>query len=138
MKDKINIRLEAPHYIKKFFIEAKTAPIANDELSDTDALKILVKLSKQRCDATAFYKEKEQADLAAEENAQTDTIESYLSKQLTSEELEREVKTIISETGTNSIKDLGKIMRSASKKLASRAENKAISEGVKHLLSQQF
>lgn len=135
MKAKDKVRLEALRNIKKYFIEAKTLPGANDELSDADALKILVKLSKQGRDAAALYTEKGRADLAAEESAQAEVIESYLPKQLSPEELEQEVKAIIEETGASSMKDMGKVMGIASKKLAGRAEGKAISEVVKRLLA---
>ena len=95
MKAKDKIRLEALRNIKKYFIEAKTAPGANDELSDAAALKIITKLSKQGRDAEALYKAKGREDLAAEEAAQAAVIEGYLPKQLSAEELEAELKAII-------------------------------------------
>jgi uncharacterized protein YqeY len=135
MKAKDKVRLEALRNIKKYFIEAKTLPGAHDELSDADALKILAKLSKQGRDSAALYTEKGRADLAAEENAQADVIESYLPKQLSPEELEQEVKAIVAETGASSMKDMGKVMGVASKKLAGRADGKAISAVVRRLLA---
>jgi uncharacterized protein YqeY len=135
MKAKDKVRLEALRNIKKVFLEAKTAPGANDELTDDAALKILVKLSKQGRDAAALYTEKGRADLAEEEAAQAAVIESYLPKQLSADELEREVQAMIAETGAASMKDMGRVMGLASKKLAGRAEGKAISEVVKRLLS---
>lgn len=135
MKAKDKVRLEALRNIKKVFLEAKTAPGANDELTDDAALKILVKLSKQGRDAAALYTEKGRADLAEEEAAQAVVIESYLPKQLSADELEREVQALIAETGAASMKDMGRVMGLASKKLAGRAEGKAISEVVKRLLS---
>ena len=135
MKAKDKVRLEALRNIKKVFLEAKTAPGANDELTEDAALKILVKLSKQGRDAAALYTEKGRADLAEEEAAQAAVIESYLPKQLSPEELEREIQALIAETGAASMKDMGRVMGLASKKLAGRAEGKAISEVVKRLLS---
>ena len=135
MKAKDKVRLEALRNIKKYFIEAKTAPGANDGLSDDVALKIIIKLSKQGRDAEALYKEKGREDLAAEEAAQAAVIESYLPKQLTVEELETEIKNIIGETGASSMKDMGKVMGIASKRLAGKADGKAISEVVKRLLA---
>ncbi len=135
MKAKDKVRLEALRNIKKYFIEAKTAPGANDELSDEAALKIITKLSKQGRDAEALYKGKGREDLAAEEAAQAAVIESYLPKQLTSEELETAIKSIIAETGATSMKEMGKVMGAASKQLAGKADGKAISEVVKRLLA---
>ena len=135
MKAQDKVRLQALRNIKKYFLEAKTAPGANDELTDDAALKILVKLSKQGPAATELYTEKGRADLAAEEAAQAEVIESYLPKQLSPEELESEIRVLIADTGAASMKDMGRVMSLASKQLAGRAEGKAISEVVKRLLS---
>jgi len=135
MKARDKVRLEALRNIKKCFIEAKTAPGSNDKLSDADALKILSKLAKQGRESAAFYKENCRKELADEETAQADVIESYLPKALTSEEIEAEVKILISETGASSIRDMGKVMGLASKKMAGRADGKEISDIVKRLLA---
>lgn len=136
MKAKDKVRLEALRNIKKYFIEAKTAPGANDTLDDATALKILAKLSKQGRDTAALYREQSRPDLAEEEEAQAKVIEEYLPKALTPEQLEAEVKAIIAEVGATSPKEMGKVMGVASKKLAGRADGKAISTLVKQLLAQ--
>lgn len=135
MKAKDKVRLEALRNIKKFFIEAKTAPGANDTLDDAVALKILAKLAKQGRDTAALYHEQNRPDLAEEEEAQAKVIEEYLPKALTPEELEAEVKTIIAQVGATSAKDMGKVMGVASKQLAGRADGRAISTLVKQLLA---
>lgn len=134
MKAKDKMRLEALRNVKKFFIEAKTAPGANDTLDDATALKILSKLAKQGRDTAVLYREQNRPDLAEEEEAQAAVIEEYLPKALSAEELEAEIKSIIAETGAASMKDMGKVMGVASKKLAGRADGKAISTLVKQLL----
>ena len=133
MKAKDKMRLEALRNVKKFFIEAKTAPGANDTLDDATALKILSKLAKQGRDTAALYREQSRPDLAEEEEAQAAVIEEYLPKALSAKEL-AEIKSIIAETGAASMKDMGKVMGVASKKLAGRADGKAISTLVKQLL----
>jgi uncharacterized protein YqeY len=135
MKAKDKVRLEALRNIKKFFIEAKTAPGANDTLDDAGALKILAKLAKQGRDTAALYHEQNRPDLAEEEEAQAKVIEEYLPKALTPEELEAEVKAIIAQVGATSAKDMGKVMGVASKQLAGRADGRAISTLVKQLLA---
>lgn len=135
MKAKDKVRLEALRNIKKFFIEAKTAPGANDTLDDAVALKILAKLAKQGRDTAALYHEQNRPDLAEEEEAQAQVIEEYLPKALTPEELEAEVKAIIAQVGATSAKDMGKVMGVASKQLAGRADGRAISTLVKQLLA---
>ena len=131
-KDKV--RLEALRNIKKYFIEAKTAPGANDTLTDDAALKILAKLAKQGRDTAALYTEQNRPDLAEEEAAQAAVIEGYLPKQLSAEELESALREIIAAVGATSPKDMGKVMGAATKQLAGKADGKAISTKVKELL----
>ena len=135
MKAKDKVRLEALRNIKKVFIEAKTAPGANDTLDNAVALKILQKLAKQGNDSAALYKSQNRADLAEAELAQAAVIESYLPKPLSLEEIETAVKDIISQTGATSIKDIGKVMGASNKQLAGRADGKTISDIVKKLLA---
>ena len=135
MKAKDKVRLEALRNIKKVFIEAKTAPGANDTLDNAVALKILQKLAKQGNDSAALYKSQNRADLAEAELAQVAVIESYLPKPLSLEEIETTVKDIISQTGATSIKDIGKVMGASNKQLAGRADGKTISDIVKKLLA---
>lgn len=128
------VRLEALRGIKKEFLEAKTAKGANGELSDDTAMKILVKMVKQRKESAAIYTENNRPELAEGELAEAAVIEEYLPKQLSDEELETEIKAIIAETGATSAKEMGKVMKEASKRLAGRAEGKKISAMVKTLL----
>ena len=135
MKAKDKVRLEALRNIKKVFIEAKTAPGANDTLADTDAMKILQKLAKQGDDSAALYASQGRQDLADAELAQVEVIKSYLPQPMTAEEIEAAVRGIIAETGAQTIKDMGRVMGVASKQLAGRADGKAISEAVRRLLA---
>ena len=135
MKAKDKVRLEALRNVKKYFIEAKTAPGANDELPDDAALKILAKLVKQGRDTAALYTEQQRPDLAETELAQVAVIEAYLPKALTPEELEAALRSIIAETGATSAKEMGKVMGVATKRLAGRADGKAISTLVRQLLA---
>ena len=135
MKAKDKVTLEALRNIKKVFIEAKTAPGANDTLDDAAALKILQKLAKQGHDSAELYTQQNRPDLAEAEMAQVKVIESYLPKALSAEEIEAAVKEIIAQTGAMSIKEMGKVMGVASKQLAGKADGKAISDIVKKLLA---
>ena len=135
MKAKDKVTLEALRNIKKVFIEAKTAPGANDTLDDAAALKILQKLAKQGHDSADLYTQQNRPDLAEAEMAQVKVIESYLPKAMSAEEIEAAVKEIIAQTGASSIKEMGKVMGVASKQLAGKADGKAISEVVKKLLA---
>lgn len=135
MKAKDKVALETLRNVKKIFLEAKTAPGANDTLTDADALKLIQKLVKQGKDSAAIYVEQKRQDLAEAELAQVAVLEKYLPKQMSAEELEAELKKIIAEVGATSPKEMGKVMGVASKALAGRAEGRAISEAVKKLLA---
>lgn len=131
MKARDKVRLETLRNIKKVFLEAKTAPGANDSLADADALKIISKLAKQGKETAATYTQAGRQDLADAELAQVEVLESYLPKQLSQEEIEAEVKKIIAEVGATSMKEMGKVMGTASKQLAGKADGRVISEIVK-------
>ncbi len=135
MKAKDKVALETLRNIKKVFLEAKTAPGANDSLSDEAALKLIQKLAKQGKDAADIYVQQGRQDLADEELAQVRVMENYLPKQLSADELEKALKEIIAEVGATSAKDMGKVMGVATKKLAGVAEGRAISAKVKELLA---
>ena len=109
MKAKDTVRLSALRNAKKYIIESKTAG--------------------------PEFTEQNRADLASEELAQIAVYQEFLPKQLTPEELTAEVKAVIAEVGATSMKEMGKVMGVASKKLAGRADGKDISAKVKELLS---
>lgn len=135
MKAKDKVKLQVLRNVKKSFLEAKTAPGANNELTDEAALKIIQKLSKQGKDSAKIYQEGNRDDLAQEELVQVEVLEGYLPKQLSPEELELRVKSIIEKVGANSMKDMGKVMGIASKELAGIADGKDIATKVKELLA---
>ena len=135
MKARDKVRLETLRNIKKVFLEAKTAAGASDTLADADALKIISKLAKQGRETATTYTGAGRQDLADDEMAQVEVLESYLPKQLSGEEIEAAVKKIIAEVGATGMKEMGKVMGTASKLLAGKADGRAISEIVKKLLS---
>ena len=121
------VRLEALRGIKKEFLEAKTAKGAGGVLTDENAVKIMVKMVKQRKESAAIYKENNRPELADNELAEAAVIEEYLPAQLSDEELTAEIRAVIEEVGAMGV---------ATKRLAGRAEGRAISAKVKVLLSE--
>jgi hypothetical protein len=135
MKAKDKVKLETLRNVKKYFLEAKTAPGANDTLTDDAALKIMQKLVKQGKDSAALYTQQGRADLAEAELAQVSVIESYLPAQMSEEELEAALRAIIAQVGAAGPQDMGKVMGVATKQLAGKAEGRTISAKVKTLLA---
>lgn len=105
------------------------------ELTDEDVIKIIQKQVKQRNDAMTQYRDAGREDLYEKEASEAAIFETYLPKQLSDEELEKAIRAIITETGANSMKEIGKVMGAASKALGAQADGKRINECAKKLLS---
>lgn len=134
MKNRNKGRLQALRAIKSAILLAKTDSKVH-ELTEADEMKLLQKLAKQRKDSAAIYQEQGRDELARIELDEAAVIDEYLPKALSEEELMMEIKTIISECGAQSMKDMGKVMGLANQKLAGRADGRTISGMVKNLLS---
>ena len=126
-------KLEALRSVKAAFMVAKTEK-GNSELTEEKEITIVQKLVKQRIDTAEVYKQNNRPELAEKEESEAAIISVYLPKQLGQEEITAEVKAIIEQTGASSMKDMGKVMGMASKKLAGKADGKIISGIVKQML----
>lgn len=134
MKDKDKKALRGIRAIKAAILLEKTSG-DKEEMTEEREIKLLQKLVKQRKDSLAIYQKEGRDDLAQIEQEEIEVIERYLPEQISEEELLAEVDKVINETGASSMKDMGKVMGIATKRLAGRAEGKAISAAVKEKLS---
>jgi uncharacterized protein YqeY len=134
MREKDKVALDSLRAVKSQILLLKTEAKGAD-VSVEQEIAILQRMIKQRKDSYEQFVAQNRTDLAEVEAAQMKVIEQFLPAQLTAEELEAEIKKIIAETGAESIKDLGKVMGTASKALAGKSDGKSISEMVKKLLS---
>ena len=134
MREKDKVALDSLRAVKSQILLLKTEAKGAD-VSVEQEIAILQRMIKQRKDSYEQFVSQNRTDLAEVEAAQMKVIEQFLPAQLTAEELEAEIKKIIAETGAESIKDLGKVMGTASKALAGKSDGKSISEMVKKLLS---
>lgn len=105
------------------------------ELEDNQILEIIAKESKKRKDSLADYEKSGREDLINQVKEEIEIISEYLPKQLTKEEITEIVKQVIDETGATSIKDMGKVMKSAKEKMGATADGKTINEVVRELLN---
>ena len=134
MKEKNQQALAALRAVKSELILLKTSGSIS-ELNETDENKILQKLVKQRKDSASIFSEQNREDLAIPELEQAEIISRFLPKQMSENEVEIVVAEIISKTGANSMKDMGKVMGLTNSKLAGKADGKTISGIVKKMLS---
>ena len=130
MKSKDTTALEALRALKSAFLLANTSG-SGVELSESDEIKIVQKLVKQRKDSAAIFTEQGREDLAEPELAQSAVLEKFLPAQMSEEEITAVIEKIIADTGASSMKDMGKVMGMASKQLAGKADGKTISGIVK-------
>ncbi len=133
MKAKDKVALESLRAIKSALLLAQTSGNSNDITKD-DEIKLVQKLVKQRKDSAALYLEQNRKDLADPELAQVAILVQFLPEQMSEDALKEAIKTIISQVGATSMKDMGKVMGMASKQLAGKTDGKAISNVVKTLL----
>lgn len=136
MKAKETVRLAALRGIKAAILLAKTSEGGHSEISDSDIVKIIQKLVKQRKESAEIYSQQNRPELAENELAEAAAMEVYLPKQLSEAETEAELAKIIAETGASQPSDMGKVMGIATKRLAGQADGKMISSIVKRLLSK--
>tara|TARA_R110002072_G_scaffold303044_2_gene492099 strand:+ start:8110 stop:8556 length:447 start_codon:yes stop_codon:yes gene_type:complete len=112
----------------KILLEATSG---NGEVTDADAMKIVMKLYKQRVETYELYIKEGREDLAADEKYQADVINEYMPEMMSEEAIQIEVDNAIASTGANGPQDMGKVMGLLSGKLAGKADGKIIATLVK-------
>lgn len=131
MKAKDSVALASLRSIKSEILKAKTSSNTKADMTEAEELKLVQKLVKQRKDSAKVYQEQNREDLAKDELAEVAILEEFLPEQMSEEAIEKVVQSIIAEVGASSMKDMGKVMGIASKKLAGKAEGQVISKLVK-------
>jgi len=126
-------KLAALRSVKSAFL-LEASKDGRSEISDEIALKIIVKLVKQRKDSAQIYNEQNRQDLEKDELEQLKHLEVYLPKQLSEDEVEIIIATIVDDLGAVSMKDMGRIMSEANKKIGNQADGKLIANIVRNKL----
>lgn len=134
MLSKNEVKIRTVKAIKAAFLIAKTEKGATGEIMQEQEIKILQKLFNQRKESFDIFTKENRPELAVREKEEMDVISSYLPKQMSDDDLKNIVLSVISETGATSVKDMGKVIGSVSKKVAGQAEGARISALVKELL----
>lgn len=127
MRARDKVRLATLRDAKSKFILELTKTGATEDLEDSEAMKIISKLQRQRLDTAEIYRGQERDDLAEEELAQAKVLDEFLPTSMSEEEIETKVKEIISNLGASGMGDMGRVMGVASSAMAGRAEGKIIS-----------
>ncbi len=121
--------------VKSLILLAETEKGGTGDINQEVENKLLMKAVKQRKESAEIFQKEGRDELAKKELFELDVISRYLPKQLSEEEITSEVKKIIEQVGAKGAQDMGKVMGSATKQLAGKAEGKMISEIVKKILA---
>lgn len=135
MREKNKVALESLRAIKSAMLLLQTQSGAKETPDDNEITKLLQKLVKQRKESASIYREQGRVDLAEPEEAQISIISQFLPEQLSPEEVEKVIDEVIQLVGATTMKDMGKVMGMANKKIAGKADGKIIAEIVKKRLS---
>jgi len=135
MREKNKVALESLRSIKSAMLLLQTQSGAKETPDDNEITKLLQKLVKQRKESASIYREQGRVDLAEPEEAQISIISQFLPEQLSPEEVEKVIDEVIQLVGATTMKDMGKVMGMANKKMAGKADGKIIAEIVKKRLS---
>ena len=134
MKAKDEARKRTLRAIKAQLLLLKTSG-ASVEIDETQEIKLLQKMIKERQDSFEIYNQQGRADLAKNEKEELEIIQAFLPAQMSETDLEDYLKSLIQELGASSMKDMGKVMGAANKNLAGKADGRMISIAVKKLLA---
>ncbi|MFW6103454.1 MAG: GatB/YqeY domain-containing protein [Bacteroidota bacterium] len=135
LKNKQKERLEALRFVKTALWKAKTEKAVDEKLSEEEEIQVLQKQLKQRKESAEIYEQQNRNELAEAERKEAEVIQEFLPRPMSDEELTEAVREIIDEVGATSMKDMGKVMGIANRRLAGKAEGKAIAGKVKSMLS---
>jgi len=132
MRDKDDVKKNAVQMVRSAILQ-----IEKDKkitLDDDGIIEVVAKEVKQRKEALPEYEKSGRQDLIENLKAEIDILMQYLPQQLTEEEIEALVKEAIAETGANSAKDIGLVMKAVLPKVKGRADGKTVNQVAKRLL----
>lgn len=134
MKSRDQLRMDVIRMIKAAVLN-KEVELKRD-LDDAEMSRVMTTLVKQRRESIEQFEKAQRQELAAKERQEIEIIESYLPKPISPEELETLITSVIADTGSRSIKDLGAVMKAVMARLGGQTvDGKLVSELVKRKLS---
>ena len=134
MREKNTVALESLRAIKSAILLLQTQSGAKETPNESEIIKLLQKLVKQRKESASIFREQGRDDLAELEEAQIEVISQFLPEQLSSSAVVKIIDEVIEKVGAKKMKDMGKVMGMANKQLAGQADGKLIAEIVKKRL----
>lgn len=142
LDDDLKIALKASDRLKVSVLRMAKAALKNrqidkrGELSEEDIISVISTLAKQGKESIEQFSKAEREDLAEKERQELLILQSYLPKQLTTEELDAIIVETIEETSSKGIEDFGKVMRLVMPRVKGAADGKIVNQRVKDLLEK--
>ena len=134
MKSRDQLRMDVIRMIKAAILN-KEVELKRD-LDDAEMSRVMTTLVKQRRESVEQFEKAKRSELAAKERKEIEIIETYLPEPLSSQELETVVTSVIAETGSHSLKDMGMVMKAVMARFAGQSiDGKQVSDLVKSKLS---
>jgi|688.fasta_scaffold268775_1 hypothetical protein len=135
MKSGDRLRLDTLRMLRASIIEFNKSGNAQNGMTEEDEQKILLNAAKKRKDAIEMYKQANRSDLQEKEELELHIIQSYLPEQLSEEEIHAAINTLITQTGAQGPKDMGKVMGLAMKELRGKADGTKVQSILKSILN---
>ncbi len=140
--DDLKLALKASDRLKVSVLRMAKAALKNrqidkrGELTEEDIISVISTLTKQRRESIEQFSKAKREDLAEKERQELSILQSYLPKQLTTEELDAIIVETIEETSSKGIEDFGKVMRLVMPRVKGAADGKIVNQRVKDLLEK--
>ena len=135
MKARDEVRVATLRMALTAVSNAETAGQAHQDLSDDDVLGVLSRETKKRRESAEAFDGAGRTELAERERAEEKVLAEYLPQPLTDEELTSVVSAAIAETGADSVRQMGQVMKAVQPQVGSRADGKRVSTEVRRQLS---
>lgn len=108
--------------------------VKNKELSNEDIISLIQKIIKQNTEANEMFVKGGRNDLVEQNNIEINILQEFLPKQLTNEEINDIIKSVIVDVNAVSIKDMGKVISQIKSKYAGQVDMSIVSSKIKEIL----
>ena len=121
--------------LRTLLSKLKDKKIDNEgNLTDSDSIKVIQKLVKQRKESADIYRNADREELAIKEEAELFELETYLPEMMSENEIRQLIQDVIQETGAKNMADIGKKMASVMQHGAGKVDGKKANKIVRELL----
>jgi uncharacterized protein YqeY len=133
MKEKDALRLSCLRMLKAALKNLQVDK--QRKLKDEEIQGVISSMIKKGKESAKEFRNANREDLALKEETEVAIFYDYLPQQLTSEDVEKILREIISELSAEKLSDLGKVMKMAMPRMAGKAQGKEVNEIAKRLLA---